>query len=1406
MKRVLGLDLGVASIGWAYILEAENENETSEIVRMGVRIVPVSHDEKKRFMDGKTETPTQIRRIKRGMRRNLDRYQLRRDKLIDIFIQEGWITDREDLAPTPDEHPHYIHEVRAKAVDEQVSLRDLARIFLAINKKRGYKSNRKIKGEDEGSAINAVDVVEELNRTGATVGEYIYTKMQADPDFIVPQFYTSNYEDEFHRIWSVQRQFYPDQLTDALKQKLWHQSKKTTAALLKEVFNGMEAVKPKGKKREKRMYEYSLRSKAVRSKVEPDELIYVLMCVNGDISKATSHLGKISDRSFHLQVKGWTVGQYLWNQLRENPHSDIKNRIFFRKDYEQEFERIWETQRRYYPDKLTDALKRKIGKETIFYQRPLKSQKKLLSYCIFESQTKVIEKNGVKKEVRIGYRVAPKSSPLVQEFNLWQVVHNLRIVDLRRRKAYGLAPEVREIVFNELNWREKISQKDMIKLLKQLDLTVETASEERDNGEREIPLAQLDFELNYREIKGNATNALLLSAYQKMMEEVDWPSSNNLEKKTYKQKMRVLEGFFDHIGVDKRILYFDGELEGKDFIQQPAYQLWHLLYSYESDNSQTGQEKLIQHLQDKFGFPRRFAEILADVNINSIGGYSRLSSKAIRKMFPFIKEHSYSEAAHYAGYRHSFHETKEEIQQRELKDRLDIVPKNKLRNPVVEKILNQMVHVVNAILADERMGRPDEIRIELARELKRDLLGRKRMIELIRKNTKNNERIRNILQERFKIPYPTRADITRYKLWEEIETLGFKEIYNVDPNNDKTIPDHELFTNKVNVDHIIPQSVLFDDSFSNKVLTYVVTNEVKGNRTAYDFIRNEYGEEGLKRYEDRVRDLYKKGIISKAKRNKLLMSEEEVEKIDFINRDRALTRYITREAKKMLKQVCRSVVVTSGMITNELREAWGLINVMKEINFPRYQARGLLIRTVDRNGQERWLLKDWTKRDDHRHHAVDALIVAFTTLNHVNFFAHRSARGVENITRHDLRNLLMYKDPEDKQWKFKLPMPHFRAKAKEKIREILVSHKAKNKVVTPRLNRIRTSHGYIVQKTLTPRGQLHKETVYRHIQRYEVKYEEINSSFTIEKILRVAKKPYREALLKRLEEFGGNPKRAFTGKNSLKKNPILLPWGKPMPEKVGVLYLKDVFTKRVPVTPDLKIKDVVDAKIRRILQQRLDAYGGDAKKAFSDLERNPIWLDRAKGMALKHVRVLTGEKPIPLRPMRDHLGHEDPTQPTDYHVLENNHHVAIYRDPHGKYHERVVSFFEAVQRKLLGLPVVDKTYNSEIGWEFVFSLKKNEMFVFPSEEDGFDPREIDLMDPKNKARISPHLFRVQKFSKTGTILFTNHIEAINTKDKEVGNKRLKGMRFYHISTVDKLKYIVKVRLNHLGDIVHVGEY
>jgi len=171
--------------------------------------------------------------------------------------------------------------------------------------------------------------------------------------------------------------------------------------------------------------------------------------------------------------------------------------------------------------------------------------------------------------------------------------------------------------------------------------------------------------------------------------------------------------------------------------------------------------------------------------------YGSLSARAIHKILPFLKEgNTFDEACALVGYNHSSSSTKEERENRELKDKLELLPKNSLRNPIVEKILNQMVNVVNAIIRDERLGKPDEIRIELARELKKSADERKTMTEGINKATTENEKIRKILQSEFRIIKVTRNDIIRYKLWKELESYGYKTIYTKTyiPNLDKPEP------------------------------------------------------------------------------------------------------------------------------------------------------------------------------------------------------------------------------------------------------------------------------------------------------------------------------------------------------------------------------------------------------------------------------------------------------------------------------------------------------------------------------------------------------------------------------------------------------------------------------------------
>ena len=180
--------------------------------------------------------------------------------------------------------------------------------------------------------------------------------------------------------------------------------------------------------------------------MEKEEAAYVITEINNNLNNSSGYLGAISDRSKELYFNKETVGQYLYKQLHRNPHNRLKNQVFYRQDYLDEFEAIWETQAKYHPE-LTPDLKTEIRDIIIFYQRSLKSQKGLISFCEFESKQIEIIEDGKKKIKTIGYRVAPKSSPLFQEFKIWQ---NLNSLEALNKKTNG----------NTRSRRNSIAKKD----------------------------------------------------------------------------------------------------------------------------------------------------------------------------------------------------------------------------------------------------------------------------------------------------------------------------------------------------------------------------------------------------------------------------------------------------------------------------------------------------------------------------------------------------------------------------------------------------------------------------------------------------------------------------------------------------------------------------------------------------------------------------------------------------------------------------------------------------------------------------------------------------------------------------------------------------------------------------------
>ena len=379
MKKILGLDLGTTSIGWALVNEKENDNETSSIIRLGVRVNPLTVDEKTNYEKGKSITTNADRRAKRSMHRNLQRYKLRRKNLIDCLLQYNLITEDTPLFEQGNNTTFKTYRARAKAVTEEISLEEFARVLLMINKKRGYKSSRKVNDGEEGELIDGMEIAKRLYEENLTPGQLLLELAQ-NGKRNRPTFYRSDLQAEFDKIWEKQSVFYPNILTDDFRHSLHGFNKTQTSGAFYGVHN-ISTAKNSGK--EGYLHSLIWRTKALQHQLGIEEVAYALADINGAINNSSKRLAMISDRSKELYFNHQTVGQYLIQRLNENPNASLKNIIFYRQDYMDEFEAIWETQAQYHPE-LTPELKKEIRDIIIFYQRDLKSCKNLVSYCELE--------------------------------------------------------------------------------------------------------------------------------------------------------------------------------------------------------------------------------------------------------------------------------------------------------------------------------------------------------------------------------------------------------------------------------------------------------------------------------------------------------------------------------------------------------------------------------------------------------------------------------------------------------------------------------------------------------------------------------------------------------------------------------------------------------------------------------------------------------------------------------------------------------------------------------------------------------------------------------------------------------------------------------------------------------------
>jgi CRISPR-associated endonuclease Csn1 len=323
-------------------------------------------------------------------------------------------------------------------------------------------------------------------------------------------------------------------------------------------------------------------------------------------------------------------------------------------------------------------------------------------------------------------------------------------------------------------------------------------------------------------------------------------------------------------------------------------------------------------------------------------------------------------------------------------------------SPTVARTLSEMRKVVNALI--RRHGRPSYIRVELARDLKN---SRKRRMDLTRRRDQNQARRakakERILQECGN-SQPTRSDVEKFLLAEE---CGF-----VCPYTGKVITPNSLFSAEFEIEHIIPFSLSFDNSFANKTISHRDANREKSNRTPFDCFGGRTEWEGILQRVKRFDGPY-------ARRKLDLFQREQPEQADFLERQLSETRYIARQATEYLSLLyggivekaeedepgTRRVLVTPGYATSLLRNGWQLQAVT--------------------GGRK--------NRADHRHHAVDALVIALTQ----DGFLKRLSDAAANAKDLDLPRLTT---------EIQLPWESFIADAKKVYESIFVSCRPNRKL------------------------------------------------------------------------------------------------------------------------------------------------------------------------------------------------------------------------------------------------------------------------------------------------------------------------------------------------------------------------
>ena len=387
-------------------------------------------------------------------------------------------------------------------------------------------------------------------------------------------------------------------------------------------------------------------------------------------------------------------------------------------------------------------------------------------------------------------------------------------------------------------------------------------------------------------------------------------------------------------------------------------------------------DTLTQWLHDEFGLSPEAANAAADAKLPE--GTGHLSKAAIERLLPYMEEEGrpYSDAVKASGLGHHSDIrgdgkamrlpyygqvlTRDVVGGTGKSGDPDGKRYGKIANPTVHIALGQVRRLFNAIA--DQYGKPDQVVVELARDLKQTQQDRERVQRQNRKNQERNERLR-ALAVSAGFPEPSTLDMRKLRLWDEQGPENAK----LCPFTGETLSIGRVLSEQTEIEHILPYSRTLDDSMANTVVAMRSANREKGRNTPHEA----WGSDPV-RYE---RILARAELLPPNKRWRFQVDamQQLEDRGGFLERQLNETRYLSRAIKQYLEAAVHPnrIWVTPGRLTAMLRVAWGLNSVLSDT--------------------------DQKQRDDHRHHLIDAAVVGMTSRSLLNRISRDSAHGVDDL-------------------------------------------------------------------------------------------------------------------------------------------------------------------------------------------------------------------------------------------------------------------------------------------------------------------------------------------------------------------------------------------------------------------------